>query len=269
MSTAIPNTQEIVTFPINISYPEALPLSLRLDFPAGRLNVEAGAETFITGEVICSHPGWEPKVLIQGGNVAIRQNKIEGDFGRWRHFKNDWALQLGTLQPFTFHANAGAGQAILALGGLPITSLFLDCGAGEMKANFSRVNPQKTDLIRLNCGAGHIQIDQLLNANTELIKVEIGAGQADINFTGEALTRDLQAKINVGVGQANVNVKRGIAVQVESESGQNFLSKFRVASPLRQVGPTLYQTPDFATTTDPKLTIRIQSGLGAVDVNSV
>src|SRR5579859_436699 len=122
-------TQAVYTYPVNVSYPESRPINARLEFAAGRLYINPGAESFINGQVVSSLEEWTPQVKVAGGTVTIRQgdkHAYEFKFKHLKHMKNEWTLAFGNGQPFGLHIECGAGQATLALGGLPLTGLQLD-----------------------------------------------------------------------------------------------------------------------------------------------
>jgi hypothetical protein len=265
-------TQTVFTYPVEVSYPEARPVNARLKFAAGRLNIAPGAEAFINGKVVCSVKEWAPQVSVSGGNVTIRQgdgHDYEFKFKHLKHMKNEWSLAFGNGQPFGLQIECGAGQATLALGGLPLTGLQLDGGAGQVNVRFDRPNPQAVDLLKFEFGAGQLILSDLLNANAQTFKLEGGAGEAQVNFTGEGLTRDLFGKISIGVGRVILNVKHGIPTRIETERGPGFLQSFHAHGDFVAAGRNAYETQGYALAGSPKLTIKIESAVGSVELNSI
>ncbi len=265
-------TQTLFTYPIAVSYPESKPIKVRLEFAAGRLNINPGAESFINGQAVCSVEEWAPQVSVSDGNVTIRQgdgHDHELKFKHLKRMKNDWTLAFGNGQPFGLHMQCGAGQAQLALGGLPLTGLQLDGGAGQVQVRFDRPNPEQADLLKFSFGAGQLILVDLLNANAQTFKLEGGAGEAQVHFMGEGLTRDLFGKINLGVGRIALNIKHGVPTRIESERGPGFLQSFRVHGDLVSTGRNAYETPGFALASGPKLTLKIESAVGSVEVNTI
>jgi len=262
--------REVFTYPVEVSYPEGRPITARLKFAAGRLNIGSGAGAFINGQVMCNVEEWAPEETISGGSVSIRQGAgHEFKLKHLKHMKNDWTLAFGDGQPFGLHIECGAGQASLALGGLPLTGLQLDGGAGQVNAHFDRPNPQTADLLKFEFGAGQLILGDLLNANAQTFKLEGGAGEAQVNFTGEQLKRDLFGKVSVGVGRVVLNVKRGIPARIETERGPGFLQSLRAYGDFVSTGRNAFETPGYTLASGPKLTFKIESAVGSIELNTI
>ncbi len=248
-----------------VSYPEATPINLKVEMSAGALTISPGADVFVSGQAICNIPEFAPQVSSAGGNVSIRQRdgmNVQGI----RNFRNEWDLKLGNAQPFSLIIKTGASRDTFQLGGLPIAALKVEFGAGQASIRFDSPNPQRAEQIVFQGGAGQAHISGLLNANASQLTVEVGAGSTQLDFTGGELHQDMQVKIGAGVGRMTLNVKQGLAVRIETE---RFLSVMTVSGDFRDLGNGVRQTPDYATTTGPKLTIKVSATVGKIEVNSV
>jgi hypothetical protein len=103
-----------------------------LDMKAGELKVEGGAPQLLDADFTYNVPEWKPDVSyhVSGGvgNLEVRQPGSGSSTGNTR---NEWDLHLNDNTPKQMTVNMGAGRAILTLGGLALSRLELNMGAGE------------------------------------------------------------------------------------------------------------------------------------------
>ena len=116
---------------VDLPYPEAEPARLRLELPMGKIDLEPGAgDSLISGKVTYNVAELKPRYSTKGRTVRIRQQyRALIPTGK---VTNEWAFLLGTAAPYSLEVSAGESAASLDLGGLPLTNLTLESGAGDL-----------------------------------------------------------------------------------------------------------------------------------------
>jgi hypothetical protein len=189
--------------------------------------------------------------------------------GPWHDMKNDWKLGLGTAKPFALSIGKGAGEADITLGGVPLTKLEVEIGAGKARLNFDKPNPAQADTMRVNVGAGSLTLQGLLNANATQYMFSGGAGEVQVGFTGDSLKRSAKAVVNTAAGKITLNIQRGVACQV---TVKKFLSNVRLSGEFQNSGEEVYQTSAFSSaklSSSPTLLIEINTPVGEIVLNEV
>jgi len=158
------------------------------------------------------------KIEQQGGTIHIQQEKKLGGFtGIFNKQYPELKLTLGTAKPYALHFSGGAHEADLDLGGLPITGLKLNQGAGKISINFSSVNPQRLGNIKIESGAVELNMKNLNNANFETLELDGGASSYKLDFGG-TLQRDANVKINVGAASVKLVIPDPVATKITANS---------------------------------------------------
>src|SRR3712207_2595163 len=128
--------------PINVAYPAAQDLHLRIALGACRFEAKASdGEAWVTGTRHDPTDQRAPRVLEEGGSVRITETepsfeRIPAVFGGVPRYE----LEFGKGRPFVLTSETGASEFDLDLGGAPLSSLTVRQGAGRFKGNFSAPN---------------------------------------------------------------------------------------------------------------------------------
>ncbi len=253
------------TDPISIAYPDSTSVKLRLEIGVGRLNVTPGGSLLVDGTATYNVQEWTPETTTEGGRVTLKQGHGWPIWPIWGDFQNDWELKLGTAKPYELSVSKGVAAGELALGGVPLTGATIDIGAGETAINFDKPNPERADRMEFKSGAGEMKIRGLLNTGAAVVHVRGGAGKAVLSFTGESLKQDMNVDVSLGVGEAVIDVKAGTPTRVTVSQG---LGGIRVLGNFTTAGDHVFETPDFASATGPKLVMKIGTGVGSVTVKT-
>ncbi|HLY26841.1 MAG TPA: toast rack family protein [Aggregatilineales bacterium] len=260
---------EVRSDAISAPYPTGDSAELRLELNVGRLNLSAGGAQLVDGTVTYNVEQWTPHVVTEGNRVTVKQDIGLHLLGAWHDMKNDWKLALGTGKPFALNIGKGAGESDITLGGVPLTKLELEIGAGKARMNFDKPNPSQASNVRVNVGAGSLTLLGLLNANAEQFMFSGGAGELQVGFTGESLRRSAKAVVNTGAGKITLNVQRGIACQI---TVKKFLSTVRLNGDFSTTDEEVYQTSAFSSaklSSAPTLIVEINTPVGEIVLNEV
>lgn len=256
---------DTTTTPISIEYPAAQPVRLKIEIGVGKLRIGPGGEHLVEGNATYNIQEWAPQTVVEGGNVTLKHGQFMNVWPGKERFINEWDLALGTAQPFDLTVQKGVADATaIDFGGLPLTGLTFQAGAGETAITFDQPNPQSADRVDFKAGAGKLGVRHLLNANAKVITVEGGAGELRLEFDGEPLQHDLHVTVSMGVGELIVSLKDGIPVQANVNRG---LGGVEVLGNFREVGRG-YETPDFATATGPKVQLDVKAGVGSIKLRT-
>lgn len=203
---------------INVAYPEATDLHLRLSLGACRLQVSPGeGEEWVKGTYKAPTGALPVKIAQEGGTVRIsqeyRMTGLSGVLGSPPVFE----LALGMGRPYELTLELGAVESKADLGGIPIRRLTIKQGAGKFAFDFSAPNPEPMSLLELQAGAVGLEMANLANANFAEMKVDGGAAAYKFDFGG-TLSRDANARFTVGVSSLEISAPASTAAKIRSES---------------------------------------------------
>jgi uncharacterized protein YjbI with pentapeptide repeats len=251
--------------PINIAYPTADDLDLRIDVGACRLEARPSSPPhWVAG--ICHDPTCEraPRVLREGGSVQIIEAKpswerIPADFRGVPRYE----LEFDKERPFALTIETWLSEFDLDLGGVPVKSLTVRQGAGRFNLNFSAPNPQPMSLLEVSSGAAGIALENLANANFSRMRLSGAAAAYEFDFGGR-LSQPAEVVIEAALGGVEIAVPGSTAAMILAETtvgtvhaGDGFT---------RREGAFL--TEAAMTGKKPLLTIRAAARLGALQIRA-
>jgi hypothetical protein len=206
---------------INIPAPEADTVELTLNFGAGELNLQSGAEpALVSGTATYNVPDFKPKIKVNGQQVRLETGNLDihgiPNFNS-NDIKNRWDLKLGD-QLMQLKINAGAYQGDIDLGGLALKSLEVNDGAADTHLKFSEPNKTEMETLRYVTGASSVKLSGLANANFSSMIFRSGAGDYTLDFSGE-LQRDAVVTVESGFSQLVIVVPEGTTAKVIFKGG--------------------------------------------------
>jgi len=203
---------------IDLPFPEATDLHLRLAVGACRLRLQPGGqESWVKGTYHDPTGGLPLHIEQEGGTIRIVHRPDWSSIFGWLAGVPRLELTLGAAKPYAVTLESGASEASLDLGGLPITRLAIKHGAGKMELDFSAANSQPMSLLSLATGASDTSVRNLANANCAEITVEGGAAAYRFDFGGQ-LQRSAHVRISTGVSSLDLSIPRATAAKVALES---------------------------------------------------
>jgi hypothetical protein len=247
--------------PISIAYPSegGSPPRLRLSLAPIRLRITSGdQEEWLTGSFTDPTGQMPLNVQTDGADIRLTSSK---NVIKFRQFKAPvLELKIGTRRPFALSMDLGASdQTQVDLGGLPITGADIKLGAGQVKLDISRPNPQELSIFALKLGAVELAISGLGNSNASKVVVDGGAASVTIDFGGN-LQRDMDASIRTGMASTEIIVPKTTASRIRTKTT---LSGVKVGDGFT-VKDGAYSTLAFLGGQKPVLTIDLQAALGSV-----
>lgn len=130
--------------------------------------------------------------------------------------ENHWQVELHRSVPVDLRLKLGAGSAKIELGGVPLTALSLEGGAGEVKVNFDQPNPVPMSALRVELGAAEAKLNRLGNAGFERLYFAGGVGEFQLDFRGE-WQRSATAYLDTSVCSVKLVVPHNLAVKITPE----------------------------------------------------
>lgn len=251
---------------IEVPFFEAVEHHLKFSLGACRFQLKRGQQTeWVTGTYEHPEDLLPLKIEQQGGTIHVQQEKKLGGWGSF--FNRQYPtlkLALGNAKPFAMTVNAGAYEGELDLGGLPVTKLKLNQGAGKVTINFSTPNPQRLSEIDVEAGAMELVMKNLSNANFDKLDLDGGASSYKLDFGG-TLQRDADVKINAGAASVKLVIPNHVPVKITAtaslgsiESGEGFSKRDGViCNEAALAGQT------------PVLSIKATISLGSLEITSV
>jgi hypothetical protein len=205
--------------PINIAYPAAQDLHLRIALGACRFNARPGEDdAWVARTYHDPTDRRSPGVLEEGASVTITEaepsfERIPAVFGGVPRYD----LGFGKERPFALTIETGASDFDLDLGGVPLSRLMVRQGAGKFELGFSVPNPEPMELLEVSSGAAGIELVNLANANFSEMRLSGGAAGYELDFGG-TLLRDAQVSIETGLSGVEVTVPAATAARVFAET---------------------------------------------------
>ncbi len=227
----VPITTDIKTGPTEIENilvsepdPDAKNVDVSINFGAGELTINPGAEALVEGTATYNVPDFQPKIESGDGWVKLSTGNLEiQGIPRFdNRMENTWDLRLSD-RPMDLRIIAGAYASHLELGGLALTELRVTDGASDVKVNFSEPNQEVMDLLRYETGASSVVLNGLGNANFRSMIFKGGAGSYELDFSG-ALQEDANVSIETGLSSLTVRVPKDLNVRVRVDSGLSNIS---------------------------------------------
>ena len=212
--------------PIEVSYPDAGDLHVRIAEGACRLKVAPGTGTsdaWISG----THrdpSGLRPlHVSKQGGAVTLTEQPTTS--GMWDWLRSGHGIPdvptievaFGKGKPFRLTVEIGASENRLDLGGVPISRLALRHGAGKTVLDFSAPNPQPMTLMEIGAGAGSTELRNLANAHCAELLIEGGMASYTLDFGG-TLQQDGHARITAALSSVEITVPASTAAKIATDT---------------------------------------------------
>jgi len=205
--------------PILVPVPDAKTVSVQLDFGAGELNLQPGAESaLLEGSATYNIPDLKPELEVDAGQVRLAQGEYQVDgLPSFENMENRWDLRLGE-KPLALQINAGAYQGRFDLGGLALTSLAISDGAADVEVDFSAPNRAEMSVFPYNTGASNVTLSQLGNANFQSLVFACGAGNYTLDFSGD-FQRDASVVIRSGMSNLTLRIPAGINATLVVKGG--------------------------------------------------
>jgi hypothetical protein len=225
MSTSQPTSQGTGTvMPIQVPYPGAGDLHLRIAEGACRLKVAPGASGAWISGTQRDPSGLRPlHVRQEGGTVTLTEQPSTSGMWDWLRAGHGFAdvptveLAFGSAKPFRLTVEIGASENQLDLGGVPISRLALRHGAGKTTVDFSAPNPQLMTLMEIGAGAGSTELRNLANAHFAELLIEGGMAAFALDFGG-ILQQDAHARITAALSSVEIAVPATTAARISAES---------------------------------------------------
>ena len=255
---------ETETAEINVAYPEATDLRLKIRVGACRLKiVPGGGGAWVTGSYHYPKGALPLKIDRSGGRITITQDYDVTGLGGLFRYTPRFELALGRAKAYGLTLEAGASDVAVDLGGVPLKELIIKQGAGRAEFDFSSPNPQDMARLLVNSGAVALQMKNLANASFVEMSFDGGAASYRFDFGG-ALRRDAKAKISTSMAPVDIRIPSATAARVVENTiaaaldlGDGFMKKG---------GAFLTETA--LTGKTPVLTIQANVSLGTLSLRS-
>lgn len=233
-------TKTTTLVPLDIPFPEAVPLRLHIAVGACKLIIKPREsaegdgrkrQAWISGTYQGPTAALPLKVSQEAGTVKISQGQAWNEMLRLFESVPTLDLALGTAEPYELEIDTGASENYLDLGGLPLTHLLLKQGAGKIGVDFSAPNPVEMDRLFLSSGASGIEMTNLANSGAARVSIEGGAASYRLDFGG-TLSREMAVNVSAAMSSVDLVVPASTAARVTYQSvlgsiniGEGFLKK--------------------------------------------
>jgi hypothetical protein len=205
--------------PINVAYPAAEDLHLRIALGACRFKARPGeGDAWVAGTYHDPTDRRSPRILEEGASVTITEEqpsfeRIPAVFGGVPRYE----LGFGKQRPFALTIETGASEFDLDLGGVPVSRLLVRLGAGKFDLGFSVPNPHPLELLEVSSGAAGIELENLANANFSEMRLSGGAASYELDFGG-TLSRDARVSVEAGLSGVEISVPASTAARIVPET---------------------------------------------------
>ena len=205
--------------PVDVAYPAAEDLSLRIALGACRFSARPGdGDAWIAGTCYDPTDRRSPRIIQEGGSVTITEEepsfeRIPAVFGGVPRYE----LEFGKQRPFALTIETGASEFDLDLGGVSVHGLTVRQGAGKFELGFSEPNPHTMELLEVSSGAAGIELDHLANANFSEMRLSGGAAGYELDFGG-VLSRDARVSIETGLSRVEISVPASMPARIVAET---------------------------------------------------
>lgn len=257
---------ETRTTDIEIPFPVATERHLIIRVAACRIKVRPDlSRKWVEGIYQSPMEALPVSIAQEGGTVTIAQQMESWNesLAASRDVPS-FDLTLGGEHPYALTLDTGASANDLDLGGLPLTRLALNHGAGKLVVDFAAPNPRRMATLELTSGAGAMWVRNLANANFAHMVVKGGAASYQFDFGG-VLQGDARVDIETGVAEVEIVVPATTAVTIAASAN---LGNIEIGDGFMKKEGAFWTEAALAGQT-PLLTIRASVTLGSLKLTAV
>lgn len=185
---------------------------------AGELHLQGGGTKLLAGSFRYSERIGQPTVRYEvtgsRGLLSVESPKNASLIGK---MVNEWTLRMGSQAPLEMNVKLGGGTASLDVSTLPLRSIEVEMGAGEMKLNLAgKYTNDVTVLIKGGAGNTEIRLPKDMGA---VVDAKLGIGSIDTKgltkregkYYNQAYAEGkpaVQVEVRGGVGDIALNVEK-------------------------------------------------------------
>jgi hypothetical protein len=202
IACGLPNTTrvgEIKSETQSVDMDSASTARVQIEFPAGELKVEGGANSLMDASFRYNVSDWQPEVTYSEsgaqGDLLVSQpgdEKLPVGGG----LINEWIVQLANDVPLDLTIVTGAGNSELNLGALDLTKLDIQTGAGVTNVNLEGAWQHDLD-VSIEGGVGELTVNL-----PAAMGVRIDKETALVNVSADGLIVDGNGYVNRAYGTA-------------------------------------------------------------------
>src|SRR5690625_571624 len=206
---------------VYIEKDQAKQLDIDLTIDYGQVNISAGSDNWLEGDITYNINELEPKVTYNlkrdKGKIKIDQPKKAKVNVKKGALTNDWDLQLSNDIPVDLKVNTGASDTYINLQGMQLQSLDIETGVGKSTVNLGGVWEKSFD-VNIEMGVGESTVILPKDTGVE-IKSTKGIGSATFNgfiskdkdtYVNEAFEHAdviITVQTELGIGSANFELE--------------------------------------------------------------
>jgi hypothetical protein len=244
---------------------DAKELAVNVKYDVGEMEIsKASDDNLFSLDLQYDRRRSDPRFSFNEGersSVRLDMDSHGASFGGSGH-DNDLTLRLTDKIPIEMDLASGVSESRLEMGGLKLRRLKIRGGVGKTEVTFDRASGEVLASLDVESGVGELIIHGLGNAQVQHVDLKGGVGHTELDFTGEVGDAQTDARIKVGVGAVKITIPRDADVQIEAEG--SFLSNISAPS-FEHDGHNYTHRGDGG----PKLRIRVESGVGGVEVELI
>ncbi|MEM9291288.1 MAG: hypothetical protein AAGD01_06390 [Acidobacteriota bacterium] len=143
--------------------------------------------------------------------------------------------------PMKVEGSLGVGESRVDLGGLVVQAVDLEYGPGDHSLDFSEPLAQPAEKIKTDGSVGEVTISRVGNASPQTVDINSGVGELQVDLSGE-WRNDSDIRVSLGVGECDVRVPEGVAVDVDTAKvsvGERIVRDLEAEEMLPEGAPTL------------------------------
>lgn len=198
---------------------EAESVRVRIEMGAGQLAVGGGADALLDAEFTYNLARWQPEVDydVTGGRGELVIRQPRGVVRRFSvgELRYTWELGFSDSVPIDLGVALGAGESMLDVASLSLTSLDVEMGAGECVVDLAGNWEEDLEVsVRGGVGELTVRLPQQVGA-----RVRVNGGLGEVNASGLRIEGDtyvndayensattLEVRIEGGIGRVNLDV---------------------------------------------------------------
>ena len=241
------------------------PVRALLEFGAGRVLVRASTGTALydaklryDAERFTPIHQYQPRTgtlrlgLESIGRAGIRVTSRN-------HLEQVARFEFAPNVPLSLEAALGSSDAVLDLGDLTLTELYVRSGATRGTVDFTAPTRGACRQALFAVGAAELMAMRLANAGCERVRVEGGMGRAVLDFSG-TWRRNVQIEAALAMGSLTLRIPRDVGVEI---SAQRFLTRLNVKG--RERDGNTWRTAGFAEASR-KLTLELKASVSGMEI---
>ena len=244
---------------VDLSYPDADPVTLNLDTTAGTVTVSAADAAGVSGTLSTNVGAWVAQTSTSGSTITIQQGRASADV--IPEAENTWDLKVGRGKPLIINQTNTGADTIFNLGGLTLSAVNVTATTGNYTVSYGTPNPADDGgTASFEMTNGDFLASGVSNSHLSSLTVTTTGGNVQMAFDGTAITQNMSVRIETSSGNVLLKIPATATAQVIYRTSSGAL--LETDPQYQKVNDITYTVGDTSASATPRINIEIRTVVG-------